>query len=49
MDHHFASIMIVEEGFFFYFGMLVNANECRVAIRVFNNRSFIATKKCHGN
>ena len=31
--------------FFLYLGMPVNVNQCRVAIGVFDNCSFITTKK----
>ena len=45
MDHYFASSTIIQENFFFRLKMLVNVNQYRVAIGVFNNNSFITTKK----
>ena len=44
-DHYFASSTIIQENFFFRLKMLVNVNQYRVAIGVFNNNSFITTKK----
>ena len=44
MDHHFASSTIIQENCFFLVKMLVNVNQYRAAIGVFNNNSFITTK-----
>ena len=44
-DYQFASIAIAQDAPFVFLEMLVNLNQYRVAIGVFNNRSFITTKK----